>query len=102
MILLEAFREHTPVIARRLGPYPEIVEQSGAGILFDSPQELRATFEKLLADPEYRDRLGAAGGRALRERWSEEVVIGQYLELIARVARDRGREEIVRIVEATQ
>jgi glycosyltransferase involved in cell wall biosynthesis len=100
MILLEAFHEGTPVIARRLGPYPEIIEQSGGGILFGSPLELRRAIEELAGDPKHRDRLGAAGRRALREKWSEEVVLGQYLELIARVARDRGREETLRALEA--
>ena len=102
MILLEAFREGTPVIARRLGPYPEVVDESGAGILFESPQDFRRAVEKLASDSEYRDRLGAAGRRALRERWSEDVVMGQYLDLIARVARDRGRDETLRVLEAAR
>jgi glycosyltransferase involved in cell wall biosynthesis len=29
--LIESFRQRTPVIARRLGPFPEIVAQSGGG-----------------------------------------------------------------------
>jgi glycosyltransferase involved in cell wall biosynthesis len=102
MILLEAFREGTPVIARRLGPYPEVVDESGGGILFESPQDFRRAVEKLASDSEYRDRLGAAGRRALRERWSEDVVMGQYLDLIARVARDRGRDETLRVLEAAR
>ena len=40
MILLEAFREGTPVIARRLGPYPEIIEQSAGGLMFRDAREL--------------------------------------------------------------
>ena len=35
MVILESFRESTPVIARRLGPYPEIVDQSQGGFLFE-------------------------------------------------------------------
>ena len=101
MILLEAFREGTPVIARRLGPYPEVIEESGGGILFESSPDLRRAFEQLTDDAQLRNRLGAAGRRALHERWSEDVVIGQYLGLIARVARARGREETQRILEAT-
>ena len=31
IILIEAFRQGTPVIARRIGPFPEIVERSGGG-----------------------------------------------------------------------
>ena len=102
MILLEAFREGTPVIARRLGPYPEVVEETGAGLLFRSPSELRLALEGLAADPVLRNRLGAAGRRALQRRWSEEVVINQYLQLVERVARERGRDQTVRILEAAR
>ena len=35
IVVLESFREATPVIARRLGPLPEIVEPTGGGIVFD-------------------------------------------------------------------
>ena len=31
IVLIEAFRQGSPVIARRLGPFPEIVERSGGG-----------------------------------------------------------------------
>jgi glycosyltransferase involved in cell wall biosynthesis len=41
MVILEAFREGTPVIARRLGPYPEIIAHSQGGLLFSSGQELK-------------------------------------------------------------
>jgi glycosyltransferase involved in cell wall biosynthesis len=86
IILLEAFREHAPVIARRLGPFTEIVEESGGGLLFESPAELGAGMARLEADAKLRADLGAAGHRALRERWTESVVIEKYFELIARVA----------------
>ncbi len=100
MILLEAFRERTPVVARRLGPYPEVVEKTGAGLLFESPEELRTALGRLTEDTALRNRLGAAGRRALEDRWSETVGIDRYLQLIGRVARDRGRTDTMRVLEA--
>ena len=41
---------------------------------------------RMAGDAELRGRLGRAGHRALRERWTESVVLEQYFELIARVA----------------
>src|SRR6185503_339360 len=40
IILIESFKQATPVIARRIGPFPEIIRQSGGGELFDTEEEL--------------------------------------------------------------
>jgi glycosyltransferase involved in cell wall biosynthesis len=86
IILLEAFREGTPVIARRLGPFPEIVETSGGGLLFSDEAELRRGLGELASDPVRRRALGAAGHRALLANWTESVVLKKYFEVIAREA----------------
>jgi glycosyltransferase involved in cell wall biosynthesis len=94
LVVLEAFREGTPVIGRRLGPYPEILEQTGSGLLFGERAELRAALSRLLAEPRLRDELGAAGARAFAERWSERVVLDRYFGIIREVAERRGLTEI--------
>jgi glycosyltransferase involved in cell wall biosynthesis len=86
IILLEAFREETPVIARRLGPFTEIVQTSGGGLLFENEAELGEAIERLGGDATLREKLGRAGHLALRERWTESVVLEQYFDLITRVA----------------
>lgn len=86
IILLEAFREGTPVVARRLGPFTEIVEGSGGGLLFESEDELRRALATLASDPAERDALGQSGHRALVSRWTESVVLKKYFEVIQRVA----------------
>jgi glycosyltransferase involved in cell wall biosynthesis len=86
IILLEAFREGTPVLARRLGPFTEIVEGSGGGLLFEDEAQLRAGLAALAGDEPRRRALGAAGHRALLANWTESVVLKKYFEVIARVA----------------
>jgi len=86
IILLEAFREGTPVIARKLGPFPEIVESSGGGILFEDESELRAALAELGGDAARRRALGDSGHRALLASWTESVVLKKYFEVIAREA----------------
>jgi glycosyltransferase involved in cell wall biosynthesis len=90
MILVEAFRHGTPVIARRLGPFPEIVEASGGGLLFSTRDELAAAMEGLRLDRLRRDALGSAGRAAFATRWTESAVLPRYLGLIERVARTKG------------
>lgn len=90
MVLLEAFRDRAPVVARALGAFNEIVRESGGGLLFETSEDLAQALRRLAGDAELRTELADAGHRALTERWTESVVLGQYFELIRRVARRRG------------
>lgn len=89
IVLIEAFRHQTPVIARRIGPFPEIVEQSGGGELFTGDDDLIAAMRRIQSNDTYRLELGRRGYDACRARWSEEVVLTRYLDLVAQASRDR-------------
>lgn len=95
IILIEAFKQSTPVIARRIGPFPEIVEGSGGGELFSTGEELLAAMRRLQSDPGHRQRQAEAGYRAYVERYSESAVVPKYLEIVDRAAeRKRGRKAV--------
>lgn len=100
IILIEAFRQRTPVIARRLGPFPEIVEACGGGELFETTDELVAAMERMRADPAHRERCAAAALEGFDRRWSESAVVPRYLELLGRAAERGGRPEIARVIGA--
>src|SRR5262249_52349810 len=89
LAIIESFREGTPVIARRLGPFPEIIESSGGGVLFDTTDDLADAIRRFESSPAERDRCGAAGFRAFCEHWSETAVIPRYLEIVQNVAEKR-------------
>lgn len=89
IILLEAFRQSTPVIARRLGPLPELIRISGGGELFGNRTELEAAMARLLQDRPHRDRLAAAGHQALETMWTERTVVPRFLEIVRAAAADR-------------
>jgi glycosyltransferase involved in cell wall biosynthesis len=95
LVALEAFREATPIIARRLGPLPEIVDSTGGGVLFSTASELRGALDALQADNARRDALGAAAASAFVERWSESAVLSRYFALIRRIAERRGLEDVL-------
>jgi glycosyltransferase involved in cell wall biosynthesis len=82
--LVESFRQGAPVIARRIGPFPEIVSQAGGGELFDDAAGLRQALVRLASDRGLRDRLGAAGRRAYEVTWSEEAIVPRYLDIVER------------------
>jgi len=84
VIIIESFRERTPVIARRLGPFPEIMAQSGGGELFDTSDELLAAMRRLQHDRPYRADKAANAYRSYVDRWTESAVLPQYLDIVAR------------------
>lgn len=89
LVILEAFQQGVPIIARRLGPYPEIVEASGAGLLFTDRTELDAAVRRLASDTAGRDAMGDAARRAFDANWSETVALTAYFDLIRSVAARR-------------
>jgi glycosyltransferase involved in cell wall biosynthesis len=100
IILIESFRIGTPVIARRLGPFPEIVAAAEGGALFTTEAELRAAIDALLADPARRARQGAAGRAAFLARWSEGPVMAAYGAALARAAAAKGDAGLARRLQA--
>ncbi|MCB2129668.1 MAG: glycosyltransferase family 4 protein [Rhodobacteraceae bacterium] len=100
IILIESFRLGTPVIARRLGPFPEIVERSGAGALFETEDELVGAMQTIQSDPETRAQRSKAALAAFAGVWREDRVMQAYGAAFAGAARRAGRAELARALEA--
>ena len=98
IVLLEAFRHATPVIARRIGPYPELIETSGGGALYESKDELAAAFSRFESDVALRARFGAAGRAAFERHWTEQVVIPEYLRLVRSAAEHKGDARLASLI----
>ena len=89
-VLLEAAAVGTPAIVRRRGALPEVVERIGAGLVFDTDDELAAAVRRLAGDPALRRDLGVrARAGALREG-GEERHVERYLGLVRECAQHRG------------
>jgi glycosyltransferase involved in cell wall biosynthesis len=88
-VLIEAFRAGVPVIARRLGPFPEIIELAQGGELFSTPEELLVAIRRLQHDVSVRERLARNAYAAYRAHWTESVVVPRYLEIVGRAAQRR-------------
>ncbi len=86
IILIEAFRSKTPVIARRIGPFPEIIERARSGMLFETKEELSKAMQLMLHDPKARSAAVERGYHAYVEHWSESAVLPRYLDVVARAA----------------
>ncbi len=94
IILIEAFREGTPVVARRIGPFPEILETCPAGALFSNSEELLSALRGLQSDAETRDTLGRVAREGFEKHWSEEAVLPQYFDIVRRAAERAGKRGV--------
>lgn len=99
IILIESFKQSTPVIARRIGPFPEIVEQAGGGELFTTGEELLAAMHRLQSDPAARKAMAEAGYQAYVQHYTETAVVPRYLQIVRRAAEKRGDAGVLEKLE---
>jgi len=80
LVLLEAGAAGKPVVASRMGPFPEVVVDDETGVLFepDSPAQLAGTVRRLALDEPLRARLGAAAARRVPKCFSLSRAIAAY------------------------
>jgi glycosyltransferase involved in cell wall biosynthesis len=84
----EAMAFGRPVVAAAGGALLELVDDGETGLLVpprDAPA-LREAVQRLLGDPELRERVGRAARDRARERFGWDAVIDQTLEVYRRVA----------------
>jgi glycosyltransferase involved in cell wall biosynthesis len=81
-VVLEAFAEKTPVVVRDLGALPELVAESGGGLVFRTQDELVGALDRLSKDDDLRIRLGCDGFFARHGLWSEAEHLDRYFSLI--------------------
>jgi len=87
IVMLEAFARKTPVIGRRLGALPEVVEESGGGLTFGTDEELVEAVGALVRSPALLRELGERGYAALIDKWTRQPHLARYFDVI-REARD--------------
>lgn len=86
MVIIEAFARKTPAIVRDLGALPEIIHDSGGGVVYRTQEELLGAIHRIAGSQAFRDELGEKGYRAFVEHWSTEAHLKRYLELLRQIA----------------
>jgi glycosyltransferase involved in cell wall biosynthesis len=82
LIVIEAFAVATPAVVTPSGALPELIEESGGGIVYRNDDELVEALERLREDRAFRDELGARGRDAYLHLWSEDPHIERYLQIV--------------------
>jgi len=76
LYVLEALAAGVPVVEPRHGAFPELLEATGGGVLFEpgSASALAAALAGLMRDPERRRALGRRGREAVRADYNDAVM----------------------------
>jgi glycosyltransferase involved in cell wall biosynthesis len=82
IVVLEAFAVSTPALVTPSGALPEVIQESGGGVVYRSGEELGEALDRFRTDPGYRDALGGRGHDAYMRLWSENPHIERYLEIV--------------------
>ncbi|MGE5445500.1 MAG: glycosyltransferase family 4 protein, partial [Ignavibacteriales bacterium] len=85
-VIIEAFGLQTPAIVSNMGGMPEIIGESGGGLVYNTEEELVTAMNRLLAEPLYRRGLGLRGYEAYQRKWTPEAHLGQYFSLIQEIS----------------
>jgi glycosyltransferase involved in cell wall biosynthesis len=87
-VMIEAWAQGTPLIAAAAAGPSALVEDGATGLLVptDDAEALAAAMSRLIRDPALGRRLVEAGRAAFEARFTEEAVVGQYLDFYRSVA----------------
>lgn len=85
--MAEAMATGTPLLSTRAGSIPEVVEDGVSGLLVapGDPVALAAAIERLQAEPDLRARLGEAGRKRVRERFTWAAVARTFAAIYQEV-----------------
>jgi glycosyltransferase involved in cell wall biosynthesis len=96
VVVIEAYAHALPVIARDLGPLPEVVRQGG--LLYHTQAELSAHLDRLAGDQGLREQLARQGHQSYLEKWTAEAHLRLYEEFISEVREQKfGKREPVAV-----
>jgi glycosyltransferase involved in cell wall biosynthesis len=86
--VFEAMANGVPVVLPHHGTFPEVVQQTGGGLLHgpDDPVALADALEQLIRDPARAASLGAAGQQVIHRQFTAGAMAQRTLELYEQVA----------------
>lgn len=86
LYLLEAWASGVPVVQPRHAAFPELIEATGGGVLYDpeEPEALVGALESVLNDSARLAAMGQCGRRAVQERFTSETMARDFARVCER------------------
>jgi glycosyltransferase involved in cell wall biosynthesis len=84
LYVIEALAAGTPVVFPKSGAFPEIVEDTGGGIIYEenNPSDLANALDQILKDPKGSKKMGIIGRDAVLEKYSNEKLAKSLVDNI--------------------
>lgn len=82
IVVIEALAHRVPVVVNNLGALPEVAQDSGGGLVYNTQEELRGHLDRLASDDAFRATLAERGYQSVLESYSPEAHMSRYEELI--------------------
>lgn len=94
MSILEAMGRGLPVVAPRVGGFPEIIDHGEDGFLIPGhdPEQFARSCLKLLSDPELLEQMGKAGQKKIAEKFSIQRMTEDYYQLYEKLSGPGGKQ----------
>jgi glycosyltransferase involved in cell wall biosynthesis len=83
IVVIEALAHRVPVVVNNLGALPEVAQESGGGLVYNTQVELRGHLDRLARDADLRNSLAERGHQSVLENYSPEAHMRRYQGLIA-------------------
>jgi glycosyltransferase involved in cell wall biosynthesis len=88
-VIIEAMACRVPVVGSDSGEIPHVVGDAGIIVPEGDVAALAAAIQRLMDDPDERDRLAGAGRRHVLERYTQRAAAVRYYEAYRQLAADR-------------
>ena len=86
LVVLESMACATPVVARDAGGCKEPVENTGGGVVYRNPAELRQALRRLASDRNWRDSLANNARQGYQRHYTIAAHLRRYFEIIAGIS----------------
>lgn len=88
-VVIEGWAQAKPVVAAASDGPRHLIADGETGLLcpIDAPDALAEALRQVAVDADLAARLGAAGEAAFRSRFTEEIIVRDYMEFFRRIAR---------------
>lgn len=99
IIIIESLQQGTPVIARKIGPFEEIINLSKAGLLYTNAAELKDAMLKMQSNPSFRNSLAQSATKSFNDYWCEQAVMKKYFTALHEAALAKGNKKVATVLE---
>lgn len=86
LVTIEALARKTPVVVRDFGALPEVIQESGGGLTYQTDDELLDAMKRIRSSPSLRRELGEKGYHHFVQNWSKEAHLKSYYQIIEQTA----------------